>query len=354
MVQTSINPAVINSYSYPFPQLQIFDAVPEGLLELESHQLADFLLQPTLIHLRGLQDPPLFVSVLLHGNETTGWLAMRELLQKYQETQYSDLPRSFSLFIGNISAARWGLRHLPHQPDYNRIWAGHSTLEEQMAQQVIQEMRERGVFASIDIHNNTGRNPHYGCITRLDAPSLFLARAFSPLAVYYTTPQTIQACAFAELCPAIILEAGQPGLPDGTTHARSFVEQFLHLAEIPDQPVTDLNLFQTVAVLKIPDGVSFCFGDSSDHDSVDLRFPAAMDRLNFCELAPGTVLAHVEHESGHLLAWDEAGSDQTDSFLVRVGNQIQLRKQLLPAMISLDCEIVRSDCLCYLMERHHV
>ncbi|HBC41553.1 MAG TPA: peptidase M14, partial [Pseudanabaena sp.] len=37
-----------------------------------------------------------------------------------------------------------------------------------MAQQVIAEMRSRGVFASIDVHNNTGRNPHYGFITHLE------------------------------------------------------------------------------------------------------------------------------------------------------------------------------------------
>ena len=30
----------------------------------------------------------------------------------------------------------------------------------------------RGVFASIDIHNNTGLNPHYGCVNQLDQHSL--------------------------------------------------------------------------------------------------------------------------------------------------------------------------------------
>jgi hypothetical protein len=35
-----------------------------------------------------------------------------------------DLPRSLSLFVGNTAAAEQGVRHLPEQPDYNRVWPG--------------------------------------------------------------------------------------------------------------------------------------------------------------------------------------------------------------------------------------
>ncbi len=350
---------MINLPAYQIPKLQVLNQIPDGLIDLAPHQLANFLHQPTLIHLSGKQNPPLFVSVLLHGNETTGWLAMRELLQKYQD---QPLPRSLSLFIGNITAASLGLRHFPEQPDYNRIWLGSNTPEAQMAQEVLLEMGERGVFASIDIHNNTGRNPHYACVTRLDNQSLFLARSFSSIAIYYTTPITTQAYAFAKLCPAVILEAGQPNLADGTNHALEFVEKFLHLAAIPAQPVPDLALFHTVAVLKVAEGATFRFGHSVDHQSVNLQFPEAMDQLNFCELPQGTVLAIIENElereanwlSIPLLAWDEADNNQTERFLVRVGNEIRLREPLMPAMITLNCDIVRSDCLCYLMKRYFV
>ena len=63
--------------------LDVFDHIPDGLLKLESNQLFQLLKRPTLIHLEGDRQPPLFVSILLHGNETTSWLAMRELLRKY-------------------------------------------------------------------------------------------------------------------------------------------------------------------------------------------------------------------------------------------------------------------------------
>jgi len=45
-------------------------------------------------------------------------------------------------------------------------------------------MRLRDVFASVDIHNNTGLNPHYGCVTALRHASLHLAAMFSRTVVY--------------------------------------------------------------------------------------------------------------------------------------------------------------------------
>src|SRR5690606_973677 len=74
---------------------------------------------PTLIHIDGTRPLPLFVSVLLHGNEHTGWNAVRALLGRYHGRP---LPRAVSLFIGNVQAARENRRFLPGQADFNRIW----------------------------------------------------------------------------------------------------------------------------------------------------------------------------------------------------------------------------------------
>jgi len=143
--------------------------LPEHFLDLEARDLHRILVGPTLIHLPGRRDEPLFVSILLHGNEDTGLKAIQAVLKKYQN---QPLPRSISLFIGNVSAARQGLRRLDNQPDYNRVWSAddnESLLpEHHLMRNVVGIMAKRRVFASIDIHNNTGLNPHYGCVNRLD------------------------------------------------------------------------------------------------------------------------------------------------------------------------------------------
>ena len=64
--------------------LKQLDYLPEGLLEVSSKELHTILPEPTLIHLPGKQAAPLFVSVLLHGNEPTGFMAIQLLLKKYQ------------------------------------------------------------------------------------------------------------------------------------------------------------------------------------------------------------------------------------------------------------------------------
>ena len=53
-------------------KLQQLDQLPEALLNCAATDLQTILGAPTLLHLQGRQSQPLFVSVLMHGNETTG------------------------------------------------------------------------------------------------------------------------------------------------------------------------------------------------------------------------------------------------------------------------------------------
>ncbi len=322
--------------------------LPPELLSLAATQLHQVLDGPTLIHLRGRREPALFISILLHGNETTGWEAVRGLLQKYRN---KELPRSLAIFIGNVEAARYGKRYLPRQPDYNRIWSGEGTAEHAVMRQVIDEMRRRRVFASVDIHNNTGRNPHYACVNRIDARFFHLATLFSRTVVFFMRPAGVQSMAFAELCPAVTVECGQPGQAWGAQHALEYLEACLHLSEIPERavPPGDLDLFHTVAVVKIPEQVSFGIGEANN----DLDLHSNIDRLNFRELPAGTSLGRVRNSLGIPLdVRDEDDQQASHRFFAVENSELRLRRPVLPAMLTLEREIIRQDCLCYLMERY--
>lgn len=321
-------------------------SIPEGLLSLPARRLHERLDGPTLIHLPGRHPQPLFVSVLLHGNEDTGWEAMRALLQKYQGRE---LPRALSLFIGNIDAGRAGLRHLEGRPDYNRIWSGGQSAEAKMARQVIDIMRRRNPFASIDIHNNTGLNPHYACVNVLQQPFLHLARLFSRTIVYFTRPDSVQSMAFSRICPAVTVECGKPGLQHNTEHALNFVEGALHLDHFPDHPVpvADYDLFHTVVTVKVPATASFSFHDQE----ADLLFPPDLDRLNFRELPPHTELARLGSGAVRLEAWNVSGEDVAERYFEMSNGRLTTRLPVMPSMLTLDEEVIRQDCLCYLMER---
>lgn len=327
------------------------DRLPPGFLEVSATELHRILPGPTLIHLGGLRVPALFVSVLLHGNETTGWLAVQTLLQRYRDRP---LPRALSLFIGNIAAARAGVRRFDHEPDYNRIWPG-TALDEcahtSMARRVVEEMAARGVFASVDVHNNTGINPHYGCTNRLDPQFLQLATLFSRLVVYFTHPRGVQSAAFAPLCPAVTLECGKPGDAHGIEHVTDFLEACLHLSRLPDHPVAahDIDLFHTVAQIHIPEPVDFDFAEQAR----DLHLDPEIERMNFTELPAGTVWGTVclDGERVPVQARNGDGLDVTAEYFGREGEWLVLKKPAMPSMLTLDIRIIRQDCLCYLMER---
>lgn len=331
---------------------QLYD-LPTGFLDTDTVHLRTLLPKPTLIHLAGKLDDPLFVSVLLHGNEPTGFMAVQRLFKKYRNRE---LPRSLALFFGNIEAAAQNVRRLEHQPDFNRIWPGTelpTSPETEMAASVFAIMREHRPFASIDIHNNTGLNPHYACINRLDNSFLQLAALFGRLIVYFKRPTGVQSAAFAELCPSVTLECGRPGQQYGVDHAFEFLDSCLHLSSLPEHPVhtCDLDLFHTVAQVKIADNVSFSFNQSD----CDLLLSEDLERMNFTEIAAGTVLGQVRNASlSPLLVQNEQGNNVTDQFFDLNNGHLQITRPTMPSMLTLDERVIKQDCLCYLMERLHL
>jgi len=332
--------------------LDEINEVPEGLLEIEeASQLHRVMPHPTLLYLEGKRKEPLFVTVLLHGNEDTGLLAIQKILGKYRERK---LPRSLIVFFGNIYAAKEGLRRLEGQPDYNRVWPGGEetdTPEGRLIARVVEKVNAHKPFASIDIHNNTGKNPHYGCINSLEHDFLYLASLFGRTVVFFETPRGVQSLAMAEHCPAITIECGKPHLQKGTDHAAEFVDSLLHLAAFPDHPVQnekELDVCHTVAKVVIPEAYSFSYTDGN----ADIVLLPELEEDNFSMLEEGTPFASVRPGSGaRFAAFDDENVDRFDDLFVIENDEIRLRKRLMPSMITLDERVIRQDCFCYLMER---
>lgn len=346
--------------------LSVLQHIPDGLLTSTPQDLHKVLAGPTLIHLPGRRPEALFVSVLLHGNEPTGLYALQKLLQKYQG---QTLPRALSVFIGNVAAAREGHRHLEGQPDYNRVWPHAqntaTSAEHVMMHDIVNSMRERQVFASIDVHNNTGLNPHYGCINQLEQDFLHLATLFSRTVVYFIRPQGVQSMAFADLCPAITVECGKPDQQYGVDHAFEFLDTALHLSHFPEHPVApqDMDIYHTVATVYVPEEYRIAFGNDpgydkagynkTGYDKADICFAEDLDHLNFRELPIGTSLGRVAKgiDTIPLSVINEAGEDVSDRYFQLDGEELRTTMPLMPSMFTLDREVIHQDCLGYLMER---
>ena len=319
------------------------------LFDVPAHRVHEHLPGPSLFHLKGEKSPALFVSVLLHGNESSGWEAIKRVLEKYKGKK---LPRELSIFVGNVKAARYHKRKLESQPDFNRVWVDGDTEEHRMMAKVFDTMQQRKVFASIDIHNNNGLNPHYACTNRLDSRYLGLAREFSRMVIYFVRPVGVQSLAFASLCPSVTLECGQPGDEYGIQLATNYVDRVLNMSSLQHADnIEDIDLYHTAGVVKIPPEVSISF----HNEAADVQFINGIERLNFEEIPVNTQLAHLEKQIERpMIVMDEDGNDIFDDYFEVKQQALQTRAHVMPAMLTDNVKIIRQDCFFYLMEKYDV
>ncbi len=332
------------------PVLTRYDGFPGTLLEVSAAELWRQLPGPSLIRISGRDGAPLLITVLLHGNEDTGWRAVQQVLLEHRRSM---LARPLLVFVGNVAAAKARTRTLPDQEDYNRSWPGTSDPETPTARlmaEVVEIVGRERPFASIDIHNNSGNNPHYACVSSLAEQHLHLARLFSRTVVYFTRPLGVQSAAFAPICPAVTVECGRAGPITGVSHAAEFISAALALQHFPGHPVPtgDLDLMRTFAIIKVPADASFSY-DGSD---TDFRFRDDLDRLNFSELEAGTCFGRLGG-SGTKRLDVVPGAEVTavGPYFDYGRGEIRLSRPAIPAMLTLDPHAVRLDSLGYLMHR---
>ena len=325
--------------------LDIYPHLPDGLLDLPADRLVEQLAGPTLIHIDGATEPELFVSVLLHGNETSGWEGLRRYLRDHPFPL-----RSLSVFIANVHAAADRQRVLPGQQDFNRIWRNADGAGAELADALLGAIADRDYFASIDLHNNTGHNPFYAVVTDLDATNLGLAYEFSDKAVYVREPDTTLTNAFSGRCPAVAVELGPVGDPRCDDRAYDYIQRCVALDVIPEAGSDQLNLYESLARVHVADEAVFAF--TGGEESAPFMLTGGVEAVNFHDLKAGTPFGSSQLPLSDLLrVLNTDHQDVTGEYFVKKGTEIVLRRDIVPAMYTTDPFVVRQDCLCYFMSR---
>ena len=325
-----------------------YDGLPDGFMDSAPEDLHHYLPRPALIRLPGLREPAVAVVLLLHGNEPVGLQAVQRLLRRHAGRP---LPRALTLVVGNVRAAAIGQRHLDDQPDFNRVWPGTEqpgSAEALMFAQIVQRLRGPGLFAAVDLHNNTGRNPHYACINFLEDDFLHLAGLFGRTVVYFTRPRGVASMALAALAPSVTLECGHPGDEAGIRHAEEYIDGVLHLSHFPHRPPDprSVEIFHTVAQVRVRPGLRV-----GTDEQADVILAPDLDYLNFQVLPAGTRLVRQGRAGLEALVATAAdGSEVTGDYLEERGLDLRLRRPMMPSMLTLDTRVIAQDCLGYLME----
>lgn len=310
-------------------RLSTHKTLPDGLLECPAAQLRDVLSGPTLFDLSGGRKGTLFITVLQHGDETSGWEAMRGLL-------LAGSAPPLMLFVANVDAAQQNVRKLDNRVDFNRAWEGGDSREAEIAQEVTERAIAAEPLVAIDIHNNTGRNPPYSVVTRTDERSLGAAAAFAQRAILIDHPG-VQTRRFSEFCTAVTIEVGVARDPSSIERASTYIEAAFRWREPPRASSQELYLYRNLARVLI---------DGKDGAVMPRE---EFEAFNFERAESGTVIANVRNGQG-LKAVDESGTDVTSRFLETTDGTIRLRRPVIPSMYTTDLRAARADCLCYLLE----
>lgn len=326
--------------------------LPEGLLELSADKLYTKMDNHTLIHLKGKIERPVFISILQHGDEHTGWDALKNYLNNHQHV----LPRSLFILFGNIQAARFNVRQLDNQPDFNRSWPCSLKQDNPVAhnmQEITDMMREIKPFASVDIHNNSGRNPHYSGINSLDPEFINLASLFSDTMIYFTSPLGIQSGAFAEFCPSVTVECGLSGTSDGVEQTHTFLELLLDQSNLMRVPgiLEHQKVYKIEATVKIKADVDFSF-EQYDHDFI---LVADLDVLNFHPIDVGEKFGTLSKKlaSNGFMPFIVTNAENeiiTDDYFTIDKDKVECNSYFIPSMITQKISAIKQDCLCYIMQ----
>jgi hypothetical protein len=247
-------------------------------------------------------------------------------------------------------AAAQAQRHLPSQKDWNRIWAPSELedgMEKELAYEVIQYASKLKLIANLDIHNNTGNNPPYGCINHIGGNFLKLAKLFDEKVIYFTEPHQVQSMAFAKFCPSMTIEAGLPGEQQGIDLILRFLNLLMdnphfHKLETPE----DVELFHTVAKINIPAGANLDF-ENSRRSFQQYSLRPDLEKLNFADISSGVSFGYAKQpfEVTHY-----KGGDVFSDFFNFHDEEIKTKKKFTLCMLTKDKYIIKNDCLGYIME----
>lgn len=321
--------------------------IPEKLLGISASALYSLFPSPTLIKINGKNSKPILISILLHGNEKSGFYGMQRLLKEIKYG-YSKLKNSVYIFIGNTEACRNNLRKMPAEPDFNRIWTGsEGTNLDSLVNYLIKKMKNEKIIAAIDIHNNTGKNPHYSCLAQLTPNTLKFAKLFSNRAIHILKPESSHVVCFSKFTTSLTLECGDGKDKKGNLLAYNFLKKLL--IDLPTNGCPDKSdsfiLYENEAKISIPNDSSFSFVLSKGYD---FNINSNIEDLNFTTLKKDTLIGYRNNFKE--LEVTSTQEEENDDFLFYRKNEIYLREGMIPSMLTCDIQNIKDDCLCYLMQ----
>lgn len=328
------------------------DGLPEDLLAMSPMAMLEELGRPTLIRVPGTgAQQARGISTLLHGDESTGYAAVRAILRAGHT-----YPFDLYVVLGNVRAALddGGFKHrfLDDQEDFNRLWGldDPTTLQRMAADGILEILREADLESLVDIHNNSGDNPFYAIVMNERPETLHLATRFTTTLLYWDLGAHTLMEAMADNVAALAIECGLPGRPESTAFAIDGLRRYLGAKPLPTENIrVDFDLLRKLRKVQVRPEVNFAFGAGEVDEVTNFVIADGAERHNFVEVEKGHVLGSVHVGAAvPLIVTAADGTDVTAEHFAVVDGDVVLLKRATPVMMTRTVEAARKDCLFYL------
>ncbi|EWH11917.1 hypothetical protein DS2_01998 [Catenovulum agarivorans DS-2] len=303
---------------------------------------------PTVIDMQGLINTRTrVVSVLVHGNEPSGFIALhRFLLSKV-------IPMTNVRFIiSSVEAAQqspvFSNRYFDDKHDLNRCFNldNSDALVNQRAGSILQAINEVKPEAVIDMHNTSGASPSFCVATRIDMQVQALASFFCQTMIY--TRLNLGALMEQNFnCPIVTVECG--GAQDQQAHEVAYqgVHEFLMADNLfAGHHYMLVDIVEHPLRLEIDPKTNLSFADKSD-PSADITLVSDIEQHNMGVTRADCLIGWSNIGCTPFTVRNEAGDVQSDSIIYCKDGQLFTRQKLRIFMATTNHRIALNDCLFY-------
>ena len=289
------------------------------------------------------------VSVLIHGNEPSGFFAVYEFIKKEVQPV-----TNLSIVISSIRAAKvppvFSHRVVPGEFDLNRrfgVLDCHNRVTE-LARHITEYIRSLCPEVIIDLHNTSGNGPAFS-VSISDHPVIRqVATLFSEqMIVTQLNVGSLMEQNFN--CPVVTVECG--GAEDPVAHrcALDGLLKFSQLSLRTEQSELPMKVYMHPVRVKAVEGVSLTY-ERQENSDFDLTLLFDIEKFNNNVLPIGASIGWVGRELADCLtAIDDFGYQVVHNFFAVKDNQIIAKQALQIFMATARRDIALSDCLFYVV-----
>lgn len=317
-------------------------------LPTDATEWLNSLQGPCVIDMQGhISNRTRVVSVLVHGNEPSGFIAVHRFLQS-KITPMTNV----RFIICSVEAAQqppvFTNRYVDDVHDLNRCFNLDKTdaAVNQRAGSILQAINEVKPEAVIDMHNTSGSSPSFCVATRIDMQVQALASFFCQTMMY--TRLSLGSLMEQNFnCPVVTIECG--GSKDQQAHEMAYqgVHEFLMadnlfgghhymLVDIVEHPLR----------LELDPKTKLSFADKNDPDA-DVTLVSDIEQHNMGVTRADCLIGWSNVGCAPFTVRNEAGDVQSDSIIYCKDGQILTRHKLRIFMATTNHRIALNDCLFY-------